>query len=134
MLAGCASAGSLDEFVTADVDVGDETLTVKVAETSEQRRQGLRAIEALPAGIDGMLFVFGEPVSTTFGMRDTLMPLDIWWFDEEGRLLGSAEMEPCPAEPCTDYGSPGEVAWALETRQGELELVPGDTLTVGTGS
>lgn len=107
---------------------------MKVAETPGQRRQGLRGVEALPAGIDGMLFVFDRPAPTTFGMRDTLIPLDIWWFDHEGRLLGSAEMEPCPGEPCTDYGSPGEVAWALETPQGALDLVPGAMLTVSSGS
>lgn len=107
---------------------------MKVAETPEQRTQGLRGVEALPTGIDGMLFVFDRPAPTTFGMRDTLIPLDVWWFDDEGRLLGSAGMEPCSAEPCTDYRSPGEVAWALETPQGALDLVPGAMLTVSSRS
>lgn len=88
----------------------------------------------MPPGIDGMLFVFEEPRTATFVMRDTLIPLDIWWFDEEGLLLGSAEMEPCTIVPCTGYGSPGEVAWALETPLGEVEPVPGDMLTVGSSS
>ena len=133
MLAGCAPAGSLDGFDTTEVVVGAETLTVSVAETSSQRSQGLRHVEALPDGIEGMLFVFEEPTTPTFGMRDTLIPLDIWWFDDEGRLLGSTEMEPCDSEPCPSYRSPGEVVWALETPQGELELVPGDTLIPAPG-
>lgn len=116
-------------FETTDIDVGGATLTVAVAETSAQRSQGLRNVPELPAGVDGMLFVFGSTRTATFGMRDTLMPLAIWWFDEDGRLLGSAEMEPCPTEPCTSYGSPGEVRWALETPLGAVELVPGDRLT-----
>ena len=81
-----------------------------------------------------MLFVFEAPRPAGFHMRNTLMELDIWWFDSSGDLLGSTEMEPCPSEPCPNYGSPGEVAWALETPAGQVELAPGDTLTVETGS
>lgn len=132
---GCAqTAPSLAGFDTAGAEVGGETLTVAMAETPQQRSQGLRGVEELPEGLDGMLFVFEEARPATFGMRDTLVPLDIWWFDANGRLVGSTEMEPCPSEPCPNYGSPGEVAWVLETPAGVVELAPGDTLTVGTGS
>ncbi len=132
---GCAqTTPSLAGFDTAGVEVGGETLTVAMAETPQQRSQGLRSVEELPEGLDGMLFVFEEARPATFGMRDTLIPLDIWWFDANGRLVGSTEMAPCPSEPCPNYGSPGEVAWVLETAAGDVELAPGDTLTVGTGS
>jgi uncharacterized membrane protein (UPF0127 family) len=120
----------LEGFETAEIEVGGRVLTVAVAETSAQRSQGLREVETLPPGIEGMLFVFGEARTATFGMRDTLIPLDIWWFDGDGRLLGSAEMSPCVAEPCAGYGSPGEVAWALETPAGEEDFAPGDSLVL----
>jgi uncharacterized membrane protein (UPF0127 family) len=130
LLAGCASAAKLESYETTLIEVGGQSLDVAVAETSAQRSQGLRGVEKLPPGIDGMLFVFGEPRTTTFGMRDTLIPLDLWWFDEDGHLLGSVEMEPCPGGSCASYGSPGVIGWALETPQGELELVPGDDLII----
>lgn len=134
LLVGCTGRPStLEGLETVEVDVGGETLTVLTADTSSERRQGLRDVESLPAGIEGMLFVFADPVATSFVMEDTLIALDVWWFGGDGRLLGSAEMEPCTAEPCTSYRTPGEVSWALETPAGELELVPGDTLTVGSG-
>lgn len=104
-------------------------LTVLMAETSAQRRQGLREVESLPAGVDGMLFVWDAPTSATFEMRDTLIPLDIWWFDGDGNLLGSTPMVPCPAEPCVGYGSPGPIGWALETPAGELTFAPGASLS-----
>ena len=103
-------------------------MSVAVAETSAQRTQGLRGVESLPAGMDGMIFSFGEPRPATFGMRDTRISLDIWWFDQDGGLLGSARMEPCPAEPCPGYSSPGAVSWALETPAGSVEFTPGDRL------
>ena len=129
-MTACSSSFGLDSFETGDIEVGGQTLTVAIAETAEQRSQGLRGVEALPSGLDGMLFVFEQTRTATFGMEDTLIPLDIWWFDQDGRLVGSAEMAPCEAAPCTAYGSPGEVAYALETPTGSIELEPGDRLSV----
>lgn len=128
-VAACAPRAALEEFDTNEIEVGQARLTVAVADTREERHQGLRGVEELPEGIEGMLFDFGDPTTTSFGMRDTLIPLDIWWFDGEGRLLGSTRMEPCASEPCPTYGSPGEIAWALETPAGEVDLSPGDSLS-----
>jgi uncharacterized protein len=124
----CATTPTLEGFEVIEIEVGGEALTVAVAETSTQRSQGLRGVEELPAGLDGMLFVFEETRSATFGMRDTLIPLDIWWFDEQGRLLGSTEMEPCATQDCPTYPSPGEVAWALETPMGQFDFLRGALL------
>lgn len=115
-------------FPIDTVAVGDQELEVAVASTPEQRNQGLRGVDALE-GYDGMLFVFDEVRSATFGMRDTVIPLDIWWFDGDGVLVGSTEMQPCDGVVCAGYGSPGEIGWALETPLGEWEFVAGDVLT-----
>lgn len=114
--------------------VGESSLGVAVAATADQRTRGLRGIEELPDGIDGMLFSWDRPVSATFGMRDTLIPLDIWWFDEEGNLLGSTEMATCPDGDCASYRSPGPVLWALETPAGEWSFQPGAHLSTGERS
>lgn len=115
-------------FETATVEIGDSVLDVAVAESVEQRSQGLRGVERLPDGLDGMLFVFGDARTATFGMEDTLIPLDIWWFDREGALLGSTTMVPCKEQLCEVYPSPGEVAWALETPAGAWRFSPGSVL------
>lgn len=75
-----------------------------------------------------MLFVFERPRSSTFGMHQVPIPLDIWWFDENAVLLGMASMDPCPEEPCTDYASPGQIMWALETPSGDFDFEPGELL------
>lgn len=87
-------------------------------------------LDHLPGGIDGMLFVYSTPRTVGFHMRNTLIDLDIWWFDADMGLIGSAEMEPCEAEPCTSYASPGDVQWVLETTLGEYEFEPGDRLSI----
>lgn len=112
----CTIAGlTLESFETAEITIDDEPLTVLVAETSAQRSQGLMEIDHLPDEIDGMLFLYEAPVSVRFHMSNTPMPLDIWWFDDQGELIGSAEMEPCLVEVCVRYGSPGRITSVLET-------------------
>jgi len=128
-VAACAAAPGLEGFEVAEISVGDSELTVAIADTSAQRRQGLRGVERLPDGIDGMLFVWDSPTSATFAMTDTLLPLDIWWFDEEGRLVGSTVMETCLKGPCVGYGSPGPIMWAMETPTGEYGFIPGALLS-----
>ena len=108
----------------AEIEVSGEQLTVWVADQPHERRQGLREIEELPPGIEGMLFVYDLPAIVSFGMLDTRMELDIWFFDTDGVLLGTADMEPCPELPCPDYASPGPVAWVLETLRGERQFAP----------
>ena len=111
--------------------MGDQELTVAVADTTELRQQGLRDVAALPDGVDGMLFVFEETRSATFGMRDTLIPLDIWWFDGDAALLGVTAMTPCSEEPCVDYAAPDLVGWALETPAGARDFPRGALLSTG---
>ena len=114
---------------TTELTIGEETLEVWVADEPEERQQGLRAVARLPEGIDGMLFVFPEPTTPNFIMSGTLIPLEVWFFDTEGSLIGSHEMTPCPADPCPLYPAPGPVGWALETPLGERDFQPGDLLS-----
>lgn len=132
----CAPAAppTLDGFDSADISVGDVSLVVAVAETTEQRRQGLRDLEEFPAGFDGMLFVWDSPRSTTFIMETVPFPLDIWWFDSDGVLVGSTRMDPCPTSPCPGYPSPGPVLWALETAADKLQFEPGIRISTGENS
>lgn len=129
----CAPAPppTLEGFDTAEIRVGDTSLTVAVADTASQRRQGLRGFEEFPTGFDGMLFIWDSPRSATFVMETVPFPLDIWWFDAEGRLVAQTHMDPCPSGPCPGYPSPGPVLWALETPAGELAFEAGSHISTG---
>ena len=126
---GSASTPFLDSLDRAEIAIGDQQLTVVVANRPEQRRQGLMEVEELPRGIDGMLFAFDPPGPVSFHMLRTPMPLDIWWFDRDGVLMGSDEMVPCPEDPCVSYRSPGPIRWALETPTGAFRFQAGDVLS-----
>ena len=128
VVVACATA-STHPFPVSSLTVGDVELSVWTADDPAQRRQGLRDVAGLPDGIDGMVFVYGTPGSASYEMENTLIPLDIWWFDENGALIGTDEMTPCPAEPCEDYVSPGPVLTVLETPLGDHEFETGAVIS-----
>ncbi len=102
-----------------------------VADTAAERTQGLSELSELPEGVDGMLFVWDTVAPRTFTMEDTLMPLDIWWFDSDRRLAGLDSVRPCEASPCPLYPSPGPTDRVLETPAGEVALGAGALLSNG---
>ncbi|HSK07691.1 MAG TPA: DUF192 domain-containing protein [Acidimicrobiia bacterium] len=124
-----STVGDQVGFPITDVSVGDTELRVWVADDGAERSQGLRRVAALPGDIDGMLFVWDSPTETAFVMEDTLIPLDVWFFDDEGALVGTHAMTPCAEEPCPTYPTPGPVRWALETPLGARQFEEGARLT-----
>ena len=92
-------------------------ISVEVADTPDERQRGLMGREALPEDA-GMVFLHGEPVTSGFWMKDTLIPLSVAFWDRSETIGAILDMEPCEAEPCTVY-SPG-ITWigAVEVNQG----------------
>jgi len=122
-------AEEMPDLPTSSISVAEIDLQVWVADDAEERSQGLRGVGSLPTDIDGMLFVWDDPTETSFVMEDTLMPLDVWFFDEEAELIGSHGMTPCTTDPCSRYPTPGAVSWALETPRGGQAFEIGDRLS-----
>ena len=95
------------------------TLVVEVADSPDEHARGLMGRESLPEG-EGMLFMFPKAEILTFWMKDTLIPLDIVYFDAQGKVVGSDAMTPCKADPCDTYSSEKPAAIALEVPAGYL--------------
>ena len=74
---------------------------MRIAESSEEQRQGLMGVESL--GDDrGMAFVYDDPTTGSFWMKDTLIPLSIAFVDGE-RIVAIEEMTPCETDPCPTW-------------------------------
>ena len=96
---------------------------IPLAETQEQQTKGLSG--RLDIG-QGMLFRFPYPEQLTFWMRNTLVPLSIGFFDEQGRLFKIEEMQ---ANTDDLHFSGQEAIDALELPQGQFQTLG---LPVGT--
>lgn len=93
-------------------------LQVEIADDNQERMTGLMNRSSLPSG-QGMVFVFDEPEQLAFWMKHTLIPLDILYFDGDGRFVSRTTMSPCITEDCPTYTSGKPAAFALEVNAAE---------------
>ena len=134
VVGGVAPSG-FDTTAATIVAAGGEQCLVCVwlADTDSERRRGLMGVTDLD-GAAGMVFLFEQPRTGAFTMRNTLMPLSIAFFSAEGDYVDAFDMEPCAAEPCPSYPTPENVTVAFEVPQGglaELGVGPGAVLALG---
>lgn len=112
-----AGAGRITSAILRG-DQGPVRVAIEVAESPDERQQGLMGRTSLGAN-EGMVFLFADgPVASEFWMKDTLIPLSIAFWDEDGRIVGIRDMDPCTEDPCPTYGSPEPYVGALEVNLG----------------
>jgi uncharacterized protein len=122
---------------TADepaVTLHGKTFSTEFATTDAQREHGLMARPHMAAD-HSMLFIFTDEAPRAFWMKNTLIPLDILYFDSARKLVAmQLNAEPCKGDPCAIYPSGGLSArYVLELNAGtagQLGLKLGDELTV----
>ncbi|CAN5517241.1 DUF192 domain-containing protein [soil metagenome] len=109
-----AAAQQAQSLPTIQLNAGIHNIKAQVAQTPGERQIGLMYRSSMPPN-DGMLFVFEEPSTQCFWMKNTLLPLSIAYLDDKGTIVNIADMEPqtenshCSAKP---------VRLALEMNQG----------------
>jgi len=114
-----------------DADGEECDVCLWLADTDDERGRGLMGVTDL-GDAGGMAFVFEQPLLGSFYMFQTPTPLSIAWFDADGDIVGTAEMEPCldtPAGECALYAPEEEYDLAIEAFAGGLE-----PLGIGPGS
>jgi uncharacterized membrane protein (UPF0127 family) len=124
------AAAQIQTFTTAELTIvsasGPHKFIVELATTPAQQAQGLMFRHRL-APDAGMLFDFGEPQQTAFWMKNTLIPLDMLFVAQNGRITGiHARAVPETTDPIP---SPGPVRAVIELNGGtadRLGIKPGD--------
>ena len=66
--------------------INEVPVIVTLADTPEERARGLSNTPDLPDN-EGMLFIFEEAGNYRFWMKDTLIPLDIIWIDNDQKIV-----------------------------------------------
>ncbi|GAB2663879.1 DUF192 domain-containing protein [Arenimonas aestuarii] len=130
-LAGCASGGQ------AWVELNGQRFEVEVADDHAERNRGLMFRESLADGT-GMLFVHDAERPLAYWMKNTKIPLDIFYFDASRRLVSvSRGVPPCSlGDRCPSYPSRGPAQYVLELNAGQASVLgtkAGDTITFGPG-
>jgi len=111
---GAAAATSETERTVASLTLDGAALRPELALTSDARSLGL--MNRRPAPADGMLFVFPEPTSGGFWMKNTLVPLTIAFFNADGERVRKLSMTPCKTQSCPIYEPRRTYRFALELR------------------
>ena len=108
-------------------------IVAEIADTPERWERGYMYRREVAEG-EGMVFVFPEPALRPFWMKNTLVPLDIIWLDEDRSILHiEASTPPCKADPCPSYGPLRKASIVLEVRAGTAAaggLKAGDRLQI----
>lgn len=104
------------------IEIGDKEYNVEVARTEEEKIKGLQEKESLGEN-EGMLFIYDEPQELAFWMKDTAIPLDIVFIDEDGEVISVQQGQPYDETLLEEDG----VMYVLEVNQNS-GIQPGDEL------
>ena len=103
------------------------SLRLDYATTTAARELGLGGRMSVPDGY-GMLFVFPKTDFYGFWMKDTLVPLDMFWLDSKGQVLYIAADVATSTYPHVFYPS-SPALYVLETAAG---FARAHRVTIGT--
>lgn len=70
-----------------NITIGDKQYKVKEATETEDKIKGLQNVENLPEN-EGMIFYFDPPQRVEMWMRNTLIPLDIIYINDDQEVIG----------------------------------------------
>lgn len=91
---------------------------VEIADNSQLRQQGLMYRTQLDAD-KGMFFIFDEEGIYPFWMKNTLIPLDIIWINENKEVVYiENKAQPCKQDICKSYNPNKEAKYVLEINAG----------------
>ena len=104
--------------------IGKVKVNLEIVATEESREKGLMYRSKLGL-YEGMIFVFPFPRETSFWMKNTIIPLDLAYVDENERIV---EIKSMPVDDgLTTYPSKVPILYAIELNYGwfkkeELEI------------
>lgn len=113
--------------LVADTGSEKKSFSVEIADDEDERARGLMFRENM-APDHGMLFVYPSEQPVSFWMKNTILPLDLVFIDDQGKVVGVEQGTPHSEAPI----SPGAPArFVLELNAGtaaKAGIDAGDTV------
>ena len=104
------------------IELGDREYKVREADDAVSRAKGLSGITKLPED-GGMIFYFNKPQKVSFWMKDTKIPLDIIFIDEDEEVISVKQGKPMDETLITE----DNVLYVVEVNA-HSGIQPGDEL------
>jgi uncharacterized membrane protein (UPF0127 family) len=76
-----------------NIKLGNFPLNVEIAKSEKERAKGLSSRNEILDGT-GMLFIFPEEDFHSFWMRDTRIPLMVYWIDRNNCVIDNSALVP----------------------------------------
>jgi hypothetical protein len=96
------------------LQAGMYQIDTQLAQTPDQRSVGLMFRKEMPQH-EGMLFVFEQPATQCFWMKNTLLPLTAAFVADDGTIVNLVDMKP---QTTDSHCSEKPVRFVLEMNQG----------------
>lgn len=102
------------------VELNGQRFLVEIADDDSERARGLMFRDEMDAG-RGMLFIHEREMPLAYWMKNTRLPLDILYFDNERKLVSQQrDVPPCSSgNRCPPYPSDAPARYVLELNAGQ---------------
>jgi uncharacterized membrane protein (UPF0127 family) len=116
LLSGCDNKPQ-SNLPTVQMQLGNKSFTLEVADTTATRTYGLMRRDSMPSD-HGMIFVFPDEEERGFWMKNTRIPLDIVFVNVSGHVVSVKQMKPYDLNSTP---SDGPAMYAIELNQGAAQ-------------
>ena len=117
-LTNCTKESAIQNYSFVEyfsLSIEDNEFIAQIAITPEELSQGLMFRNNLDEN-HGMLFAFDHPKRVSFWMKNVPIPIDIGYFDSNGRLIEIHSLYPYDEKPV--FSKSYTIQYALEMNQG----------------
>lgn len=128
IFSGCNLSNGFENKITecddgkSKIAINEKEYCVEIAKDTLARAKGLMGREKMPED-EGMLFVFEENQNLSFWMMNTLMPLDLLFFDADKKLVDyKNDFQPCRSLICETYDTKSKAKYVVEVNADQFDV------------